>query len=71
MDSKKPMDLTTCFAAAQQPGCFVCAFLAGDPEYQHETVMRTKTTYGRRDVLHYGRPAHLSASGESWLLNGA
>ncbi|MFC1428529.1 HIT family protein [Streptacidiphilus sp. N1-12] len=38
MDRKQPMDLDTYFAAAQQPGCFVCAFLAGDPEYQHETV---------------------------------
>jgi histidine triad (HIT) family protein len=35
---KQPMDLDTYFADAQLPGCFVCAFLAGDPDYRHETV---------------------------------
>ena len=35
---KQPMDITTYFAAAQSEGCFVCAFLAGDPAYQHETI---------------------------------
>ena len=35
---KQPMDLDTYSANAQRPGCFVCAFLAGDPEYRHEVV---------------------------------
>jgi histidine triad (HIT) family protein len=33
-----PMDLAVYTARARSGPCFVCAFLNGDPDYQHETV---------------------------------
>ncbi|MFD0353146.1 HIT family protein [Streptomyces sp. NPDC127110] len=35
---RQPMDLTSYTARACRGPCFVCAFLAGDPDYLHETV---------------------------------
>lgn len=35
---RRPMDLDSYVARARGGPCFVCAFLAGDPDYLHETV---------------------------------
>ncbi|GLX19797.1 MULTISPECIES: HIT family protein [Streptomyces] len=36
--ARQPMDLTSYTARARNGPCFVCAFLAGEPDYVHETV---------------------------------
>lgn len=36
--SRRPMDLEAYEARTRQGPCFVCAFVAGDPEYVHERV---------------------------------
>ncbi|MFF1957802.1 HIT family protein [Streptomyces sp. NPDC058220] len=35
---RQPMDLPSYEARVRSGPCFVCAFLAGDPAYRHETV---------------------------------
>lgn len=38
MLDRQPMDIPAYFANALTGPCFVCAFLAGDPAFRHETV---------------------------------
>ena len=38
MAQRRPMDLRAYEARTRSGPCFVCAFVAGDPEFRHETV---------------------------------
>ena len=38
MTARRPMDLAAYEARARQGPCFVCAFVAGDPEFGHVTL---------------------------------